>query len=232
MARYTPKIDPDELLVVYFSKIWGSSRLSFGEVMRPTNHALGVLAALIINQTDMHESEMPSVKLSAGRVIFEEGDSIPVGSFLVKTDAVFPESETVTFPGDWTLYISTTDQLGSVLANPDRSGLVCQIGQGTSLVRQSMGYGRGAIWVTPARYLSVLLSLHPYQPRAHTDRYPFDMLCNNGYRSDGFPNKVLPLFGQVNEAVTGPPVDNAFPDGTPFEDWAQYDCTLTDILEP
>ena len=232
MARYTPKIDPDELLVVGLDRVWGSPKRSIGKVFRPTNHALGVITALVINQTDLHESAMPHIQMSAGRVVFEEGTPVPEGSFLVKADANFPENETVTLPGNWTLNISTTDQVGAVLATPDRSGLYCQASNGTSLSRESMHNGNGAIWVTPARHLSALLDLHTTQTGAHTGRPPFNVTGRYGYSSDVFPNKVLPLFGSVNEIVPGPPADNAFPDGTPFEDWAQYDCALIDILEP
>ena len=233
MARYAPKIDPDELLVVGLERVWGSPKRSLGRIMRPTNHALGVITALVINQTEMHESEMPHVQMSAGRVVFEEGDPIPEGSYVVKADANFPENEVVTLPGNWTLNVSTDDQVGSLLATPDRSGLFCQASNGTSLSRESMHHGSGAIWITPARHLSALLHmyLHMYSP-SQTGRAAFNLTGRYGYSSDVFPNKVLPLFGSVNEIVPGPPADNTFPDGTPFEDWAQYDCALIDILQP
>jgi hypothetical protein len=226
-------MDQDELLVVGLERVWGSPKRSLGRVFRPTNHALGVITALVINKTELHESEMPHVQMSGGRVVFEEGDPIPEGSYVVRADANFLENEAVTLPGNWTLNVSTEDRVGSLLSTPDRSGLFCQASNGTSLSRESMHHGNGAIWITPARHLSaLLLPLNTSRAGAHTGRPPFNVTDRYGYTSDVFPNKVLPLFGSVNEIVPGPPADNTFPDGTPFEDWAQYDCALIDILQP
>jgi hypothetical protein len=227
MARFIPPVDRNELVLVLLERIWGSNQAKAAtQLFRPTRAALEVLEYGIVHGVSQHVTEMPNIGYSARPGgICSEGDPVPEGSYLVDTNAMLEQD--APFSAEW-LNVDIEPENGTVadLLISSRVGVTqFDFTLGNYMTPSSLFPRAGAMWLTPIRHL---IDSCPEDPHDYDlARPPFAEYGTN--RSGFWSNRAIPLgvLGRSNR----PQPDNRMADGTPIEDWLQYDCCNRQLVQ-